>query len=132
MESLFPNTGPEIDAATLRQFSSMCAHIDAVSARGLQSNVRAHVAHIRNQLHNNEFLDISLAEQLGDRLVQLLEDFESYAPDDQHLIVGAARYFIADDDAEPDTQSILGLEDDLAVFNHVVTHIGAPDLRIEP
>ena len=54
-----------------------------------------------------------------------------YSARDQRLIVGAARYFVADDDAEPDTQSILGLDDDLAVFNHVATQIGEPDLRIE-
>ena len=131
MDSLFPNIGPRLDAGTFDQFTSLCANVDEGAANDLQGQIRDHLAHIRGHLRFNEFLDVELAERLAEQLIQLLQILEAYSRADQRLIVGAARYFVADDDAEPDTQSILGLDDDLAVFNHVATQIGEPDLRIE-
>ncbi len=130
-DSFFSNVDPGLDPNAYRLFSALCTTITPDETPELQAQVLAHVTHIRDQLRTNEFLDIDLAERLADKLVQLLQGLAAYSQEDQRLIVGAARYFVSDDDAEPDTQSILGLDDDLAVFNYVVTQLGQPDLRIE-
>jgi hypothetical protein len=38
---------------------------------------------------------------------------------------------VSDRDELPDTSSILGLDDDASIFNHVATLIGRADLEVE-
>ena len=45
-------------------------------------------------------------------------------------VVGAARYFVSENDEVPDAHSCTGLDDDVRVFNHVVALLGRVDLRI--
>lgn len=78
----------------------------------------------------HEFVAIDLAELLCVRLQRLLSTAHQLPPDIRSQIVGAARYFISEDDAVPDEHSCTGLDDDVEVFNHVVSGIGRPDLAI--
>ena len=43
----------------------------------------------------------------------------------------AARYFVRELDVDPDTTSLLGLEDDAAVINFVLDAIGQPELKVQ-
>lgn len=54
----------------------------------------------------------------------------NFSPDQQRLVVGAARYFVSQDDEYPDTDTILGLDDDVSVFNHVIEQLGRSDLKM--
>jgi hypothetical protein len=90
-----------------------------------QGSVLAHQEHLRAASRSNEFLDLTQAEELTKRSLALLG---LLGPDtlDAHrkLILAAVYYFILDKDAESDSDSILGLEDDeqvIAAVERVVT-----------
>jgi uncharacterized membrane protein YkvA (DUF1232 family) len=82
-------------------------------------------------LQQNEFLDIALAEKIAAAVTTLLAEYEQHPPEHQALIVGAARYFIAEDDLEPDTGSILGFDDDARLLNAVLDAVDRPELKVE-
>ena len=131
LDSLIPNPDADVDSQTLHRFTALCADISADENETLQTRVREHVEYIRGHLRSNEFLDVALAQRIADRLITLLQSSTSYSSQGQRLLVGAAHYFIADEDAESDTRSILGLEDDLAVFNYVAAQLGVPMLKAD-
>lgn len=74
-------------------------------------------------LSSNEFLDLQTAQAIDVCLRDLLERWNQF-PSQQQILIGAAtRYFVEEEDAESDTRSILGLDDDLEVVNAVLTLI---------
>lgn len=77
-----------------------------------------------------DFLDVELAEKLVSCADALLEDLAAGAFDGEHraLVQAGLRYLVDDDDADPDLESPLGLEDDAAVLSHVAREVGRPDL----
>jgi uncharacterized membrane protein YkvA (DUF1232 family) len=76
-------------------------------------------------------VDFALAEELAKRSVKLLE---RSAPDpseaNRQLIQAAVRYFVENDDAEDDLNSVVGFNDDAQVMNAVATYLGYPDLLV--
>lgn len=82
-----------------------------------EAAVVAHVASLRAAAVANEFLDLEQAEQLGKRCHGLLEQIGPGTLEGcRKLILAAVYYFILDEDAESDSDSILGLEDDEQVI----------------
>ncbi len=104
---------------------------DDQSPRKLRSKVVRHVGSMRAAAVSNELLPVDLAQVMAMRLTELLDALESFSPEHQALVLGAARYFIADDDHRPDTQDAMGLDDDLLVLNYVIAAIGRPELLVE-
>lgn len=97
----------------------------------LARDVETHLEEIRAAAKQNELLPLDLAEELAGKLQKLLADLAELPTDDQRLVIGAARYFISTDDVHPDTETVLGLDDDAFIFNHVVQRIGRSDLLID-
>lgn len=93
--------------------------------------VSAHMDEIRRQAVGDETVDFALAEELAKRSVKLLE---RSAPDpseaNRQLIQAAVRYFVENDDAEDDLNSVVGFNDDAQVMNAVATYLGYPDLLV--
>lgn len=109
----------------------LCRALSEEELPGLSIEIVDHVDEIRRALRHNEFLDIDTAERLASTLQLLLAEYFLFAEKEQKLIAGAARYFVHAADADPDTGSVLGLDDDTAVLNYVVEAIGRPELRVE-
>lgn len=102
---------------------------DAIAA--LRVDVRAHYdALLRDQRHS-ELVAVDLAEQLCHRLEALLDACAALPARHRAAVVGAARYFISDDDAVPDHHALTGLDDDVFVFNTVARELGRLDLLID-
>jgi uncharacterized membrane protein YkvA (DUF1232 family) len=104
---------------------------DGRNPRTLRAQVVSHVSAIRAAAQRNELLPVDLAEVIAKRLTGLLDELDAFTPERQQLVLGAARYFISDADHRPDTKDAMGLDDDLAVLNYVVTTIGRKDLIVE-
>lgn len=122
----------DLPAKAIELFVRSSAVLPLVEIAALRQAVRDHLASIRIAARKNELLPLDLAEELADKLDALLRDIAAM-PDPQHrLAVGAARYFVSLDDAQPDTGGVLGLDDDVAVFNYAVRQMGRADLVIEP
>lgn len=97
----------------------------------LLEHISAHLEEIRQAAAKNELLPVDIAQAIAERLRVLLSSLDSFTEEHQRLVVGAARYFISTEDEMPDTESVLGLDDDAAVFNYVARLVGRKDLTIQ-
>ena len=121
----------ELDPGLDAHFRPLCGLLSNEELTQLSIAIVDHVEEIRRALRHNEFLDIETAERLASTLQLLLGEYFLFSENDKKLVAGAARYFVNSLDADPDTGSVLGLDDDTAVLNFVVEAIGRPELKVE-
>lgn len=102
-------------------------------AQALATQVDAYLETVRAALPDNEFIDIDLATRIADACKDLLALYPKLSEKDRASVVGAARYFIEQHDADDDLESVLGFEDDMEVVNFVIALIKAdiPLIRLE-
>lgn len=112
-------------------FEAMCEECPPEAINQLQEEIQTHVHNLELALSANEFLDIDTAKRIANVLAILIKDYDRHTPQHRAWITGAARYFIHDLDVEPDTLSVLGLDDDVKVLNYVLAQIGRADLFVE-
>lgn len=112
-------------------FQGLRADLAPPELASLRTAVREHYEQLLHAQEQNELIAIDLAELLCDRLDQLLAMAHQLALEARLDIVGAARYFVEDQDLIPDEKSCTGLDDDVLVFNHVARSLGRTDLVIE-
>ena len=94
----------------------------------LSQQIKDYLDAIGSTSGENACSDIELAHLLGASLIKLID----LSNDDQLLHVQAASaYFMEDDDATPDLDSVLGFEDDALVFNAVCEELGHSQLKVE-
>ncbi len=111
--------------------ASLRADLPADAIAELRTAVRDHYdALVRAQEHA-ELVPVDLAELLCVRLEVLLDVYDAFPPARRADLVGAARYFVSEDDAVPDSHALTGLDDDVYVFNTVVRALGRADLVID-
>lgn len=111
-------------------FEACCGIVTGAERAALRAAVQRHLHDLRQAARRDELLPVDLAEALAGHLDTLLVGLDALPPDAHPLVVGAARYFVSDNDAIPDRQGVLGLDDDVAVFNAVARRIGRDDLQI--
>lgn len=101
--------------------------------RALESACAAHVARFEAARSTNEFLPLAEARRLGAALPRLIERARAAGapPHGERLAWIAARYFVLHEDGTHDFE-VVGLDDDLAVFNAICRHLGFADLAIDP
>jgi uncharacterized membrane protein YkvA (DUF1232 family) len=119
---------PEKIAQLLNDYFGDSTTLEVAHLRG---KVFQHVAELEEVLKTNEFIDIVSARKIAKILDMLFKEFDNFTNNEKKWIVGAARYFIRSDDVQPDTRSILGLDDDIGVMNFVLEIIGRSELRLE-
>jgi uncharacterized membrane protein YkvA (DUF1232 family) len=111
-------------------FHSLQREASAAELSLLRDEVKAHLESLLKAQQKSELLAIDLAELLAARLDVLLQQAGSMSIEHRSAVVGAARYFVSENDEVPDAHSCTGLDDDVRVFNHVVALLGRVDLRI--
>lgn len=78
-----------------------------------------------------EFVDEDLVQALATRSLDLLERIANdYDLDSHQHAQAAVRYLIEDLDDDEDLGSVVGFDDDMEIFNAVVTQLGHTDLII--
>jgi hypothetical protein len=97
----------------------------------LLASCREHVQRFEAALATNEFLPVAEARQLGAGIPKLRGRARTHADPAlaERLAWIAARYFVIRDDGAQDFE-VIGLDDDLAVFNAICRHLGWQDLVI--
>ena len=111
-------------------FAALREDLAAPALATLKTDVRAYYDRLVLAQQRDELVAVDLAEALCVRLEGLLAMAHQLEPAPRCDIVGAARYFISEDDAIPDGRSCTGLDDDVEIFNHVARALGRPDLVI--
>ncbi len=97
------------------------------SRDSLKKAVKAHLTEAKLASENSDLLDLETARRLADGLTVLLEES---GDDALRLLQGAVLYFVDDDDAESDFDSITGFDDDVEVYNAVCRHLKRDELVI--
>lgn len=96
----------------------------------LRAELQAYVARIATMTPANELVDAELGEAICRCCEGLLDMLEDDAANEawHRLVQAAVRYFVAEEDVEPDRDSLWGLDDDAAVCGAVALHVGREDL----
>jgi len=98
----------------------------------LFAEVRAYqTALARRANRQGDDVDPTLATALADAALRLLGSLGEQSPESTRRAVQAAvRYFVIEDDADGDLDSILGLDDDAEVMNAVLRQLGHADWAV--
>jgi len=110
-------------------FTQLCAE-PSLDLSELREALRAHLEKITSAVAENEFLDLRLARAIAASVEALLDEAATRDEHARRLVQAAVRYFLLDDDAEHDLESVCGLDDDAAVCNAVASALGREELRV--
>jgi uncharacterized membrane protein YkvA (DUF1232 family) len=73
-----------------------------------------------------------MAEAIGESLRGLLDHVAAEGDEEAHRLVHAAvRYFVMEEDAESDMDSLIGFDDDAEIVTEVAEALDRPDLAVE-
>lgn len=98
----------------------------------LEGELRAYQQSLARSAQWSDDVDPVLARSLGKTCVKLLSTVSDGTPAaERQLIQAAVRYFILEDDAESDFDSVIGLDDDVEVLNAVLKHLGRSDWTVQ-
>ena len=93
----------------------------------LRGELEAYLTSLELLADTEEFLDLRTARILAKQCAALLSrKFES--KQEHQLVQAAVRYFIEDDDAEGDTTSIIGFDDDAEVIAAVARELNRAEV----
>lgn len=103
-----------------------------LDAGDLWMMVRGHLVALREAEAAEELMDGKLGKELAVASEALLNRFPDEESEDGKLLIQAAvRYYVLNEDAEGDMDSLVGFDDDALVFNAVVEHLGHGDLAVD-
>lgn len=98
---------------------------DLLPVNELFAQVRRYQQSITQASNVNDDVDPGLARSLASAALKLLGTVKEDTPEGhKRAIQAAVRYLIIEDDAESDTDSVIGLDDDTEVLNAVLRHLG--------
>jgi uncharacterized membrane protein YkvA (DUF1232 family) len=98
----------------------------------LQGELRTYRQSLARNAQWNDEVDPRLAQALDNACVKLLSTVDAQTPPaERQAIQAAVRYFILEDDAESDLDSVIGLDDDAEVLNAVLAHLGRSDWSVQ-
>lgn len=116
------NQRGELSGRQRSLFLQLCS-TNVPTGEQLRRQVAQHLNELRNEGRNDSFLPVDVADDLARNILQLLDD-QTLNGDQMRLVEGLARYFVCNEDDHPDLGELLGLDDDLIVYNHVVVLLG--------
>ncbi|MFT4622638.1 MAG: uncharacterized membrane protein YkvA (DUF1232 family) [Myxococcota bacterium] len=97
----------------------------------LRRELRRYSGQLRDAAQADPQIDAELGLELADACRGLLDRLPAEpTPEVLRVIQAAIRYFLLDDDADPDMGSTLGLDDDVEVVNVVLGLLGMNDLKV--
>lgn len=96
-----------------------------ISQVELRRMVAEYLVELESRARYADYMDIGLATEVA-RICHLLIDTLVQPVEEEHhrLVQAAVRYFIIEDDAESDTDSLIGFDDDRLVAETVAAVLG--------
>lgn len=102
----------EVFDPALRPYVGQCLDGELLSRQELILRLDRYAEELSGRVHQHEFLDLTTARALDARCRVMLSRLEDLAPWKQRLVQVAVLYFVLEDDAESDSDSIVGFDDD--------------------
>jgi len=122
-----PNPGRLISGVSFDARAQLRAHFDAPLKPPAQQQreLTTYLQSLESQAAEHEFLDLELARQLSQECEALLDLLNNRTSEQTHRLVQmAVSYFIDPHDAEDDTDSPIGFDDDAEVIRLVAEELG--------
>jgi hypothetical protein len=94
----------------------------------LAEQTRLYLKGLENLVNGGEVIDLELATDLAVRCERLLDMDDGVCEPHRRLAQAAVRYFIDEQDADSDVESLIGLDDDSSVIEAVALAIGRADV----
>ena len=114
----------ELGAKVNAVFSDMVEKAHRADISALRKEVREHLTAFEALAQKNGLLPVDIAQELAAGLEEFLDLYADLSAEHRRLVVAASRYFVSEEDARPETEGVLGLDDDIEVFNYVADQIG--------
>lgn len=102
-----------------------------LNAEKLKQKVKVYLEDIKKETIYNEFINITLADKIGNVCIFLLDQYNKYNKEEQQFINVTVNYFLACNDEEEDLYSPLGFDDDAEILNECLKLIKKEDLIID-
>lgn len=97
----------------------------------LFSACEKHVKEAEKAFQNNPVVDYETAQKLSSAFASLKDVWGEISEDGQKCLKAAMYYYALDEDDEPDLESMLGFDDDVAIANACIRAAGKEDLIID-
>jgi hypothetical protein len=95
----------------------------------LHAQLEAYAARLTATTAANDLLDAALLEAITHCCEGLLDMIDADTDEaTRRLVQAAVRYFVDEEDVEPDRDTLWGLDDDAVVCGAVAYHLGRDDL----
>ncbi|HIB66270.1 MAG TPA: hypothetical protein EYO33_14445 [Phycisphaerales bacterium] len=121
-----PTLPPDLPEETVDLYSKALEQ-PPLTRETLKEMVQNKLRQLKAVAQNSEQVDITLAEEVADGLLKLIEE----TPQSELSYVQAAcAYFASNEDVLADLESIAGFDDDARVFNAVCGHLSRKDLEV--
>ena len=99
-----------------------------ISQVELRRMVSEYLVELETRARETDFMDIGLATQVASLCHRLIDSLDPTVAEEHHRLVQAAvRYFLIEEDAESDTDSLIGFDDDLLVARTIAAQLGLSD-----
>ena len=121
---------PKFPEGVADAFHSLCEALPVESLPDIRVELTACMDQLYQTMEENSLMDKELAENIYQRCLFLLNNYEGYDDHQRSLAIGAIRYFVVLDDPIPDDAFSSGLYDDAMVMNHVLEQLGAEDMTM--
>ena len=95
-----------------------------LSRQELRRRISGYMVSIESRARELDFIDVHLAQSIADDCHRLIDTLGA-APTEEHrrVVQAAVLYFVMDEDAEGDTTSLIGFDDDRLVVDVVLDEI---------
>jgi len=90
------------------------------SREEMRRRVSGYIVQIESLAREVDYLDVDLAQYIANACHRLIDTLDGFSTEDHRCLVQAAvLYFVTDEDAEGDTSSLIGFDDDRLVAETV-------------
>lgn len=115
---------PKFPPHVIPSFRRLCSARDPSEVPQIKVRLDAAVLELKTEAQNHGLLDERIIDALYNSAVFLLDHYNEFNQKQRALIIGAVYYFGLSDDPSPDASFATGLDDDVAVMNHVLEELG--------
>lgn len=115
---------PQFPPDAIPTFHRLCEQLPPESVPDLREELKSAYTRLMTLAQERPLIDTDKVTALFDRAIFLLTHYDELDPPHRGLVIGALRYFVADEEGLSDTHFASGFDDDVRVMNYVLEELG--------